>query len=95
LPVNTTGQTVHAGETLLEVYSPELIAAQQEYLLAARVAESTAPGAIFGRGETHQPERWCPERLRFWDIPEGELQRLVRQGEVRRRLPLTARAMVW
>ena len=34
LPVNSTGQTVRAGQTLLETYSPELVAAQQEYLIA-------------------------------------------------------------
>ena len=40
LPVNTTGQAVRQGEPLLEVYSPELVAAQQEYLLA-RDADQT------------------------------------------------------
>jgi len=36
LYVNTTGQAVRKGDALMDVYSPDLIAAQQEYLIAAR-----------------------------------------------------------
>lgn len=90
LPVNTTGQTVHAGETLLEVYSPELIAAQQEYLLARESQNRLHLEPSLAGGKRISLSDGALQRLRFWDIPEGELQRLVRQGEVRRRLPLTA-----
>lgn len=90
LPVNTTGQTVHAGETLLEVYSPELIAAQQEYLLARESQNRLRLEPSLAGGKRISLSDGALQRLRFWDIPEGELQRLVRQGEVRRRLPLTA-----
>ncbi|MBP6793275.1 MAG: efflux RND transporter periplasmic adaptor subunit, partial [Aeromonas sp.] len=90
LPVNTTGQTVHAGETLLEVYSPELIAAQQEYLLARESQNRLRLEPSLAGGKRISLSDGALQRLRFWDIPEAELQRLVRQGEVRRRLPLTA-----
>ena len=90
MPVNTTGQTVHAGETLLEVYSPELIAAQQEYLLARESQNRLRLEPSLAGGKRISLSDGALQRLRFWDIPEGELQRLVRQGEVRRRLPLTA-----
>ena len=36
LYVNTTGQAVRKGEALMDVYSPDLIAAQQEYLIATQ-----------------------------------------------------------
>ena len=90
LPVNTTGQTVHAGETLLEVYSPELIAAQQEYLLARESQSRLHLEPSLAGGKRISLSDGALQRLRFWDIPEAELQRLVRHGEVRRRLPLTA-----
>ena len=90
LPVNTTGQTVHAGETLLEVYSPELIAAQQEYLLARESQSRLHLEPSLAGGKRISLSDGALQRLRFWDIPEAELQRLVRQGEVCRRLPLTA-----
>ncbi|KAB2921836.1 MAG: efflux RND transporter periplasmic adaptor subunit, partial [Candidatus Contendobacter sp.] len=35
LLVNSTGQTVKRGEPLMAVYSPELVSAQREYLLAS------------------------------------------------------------
>ena len=42
LYVNTTGQVVKKGDALMDVYSPDLITAQQEYLIAIRVLQSTA-----------------------------------------------------
>ena len=38
LYVNATGHTVKRGEPLMEVYSPELVSAQQEYLIALEVS---------------------------------------------------------
>src|SRR5690606_4455741 len=40
LHVDFTGEPVRAGQPLLDVYSPELVTAQEELLLAARMAES-------------------------------------------------------
>ena len=90
LPVNTTGQTVRAGETLLEIYSPELIAAQQEYLLARESQGRLQLAPSLSAGKRMSLSDGALQRLRLWDIPEAELQRLVRHGEVRRSLPLTA-----
>ncbi len=90
LPVNTTGQTVHAGETLLEIYSPELIAAQQEYLLARESQGRLQLDPSLSGGKRMSLSDGALQRLRLWDIPEAELQRLVRHGEVRRSLPLSA-----
>ncbi len=92
LRVNTTGQSVKAGELLMEVYSPELVAAQQEYLIArdsqSRLALDPAPAG--GRRLT-LPEA-ALERFRVWDIPAAELKRLVKTSEVRRTLGLVAPA---
>ncbi|HEU4922860.1 MAG TPA: efflux RND transporter periplasmic adaptor subunit, partial [Burkholderiales bacterium] len=41
LHVNTTGQAVAHGQPLMEVYSPELVTAQEEYLIALRAIEET------------------------------------------------------
>ena len=90
LPVNTTGQTVRAGETLLEIYSPELIAAQQEYLLARESQGRLQLDPSLSGGKRMSLSDGALQRLRLWDIPDAELQRLVRHGEVRRSLPLTA-----
>ena len=45
LYVNTTGQAVRTGEPLMDVYSPDLVAAQQEYLIAKRGVQTLAGGS--------------------------------------------------
>ena len=90
LPVNTTGQTVTAGQTLLETYSPELIAAQQEYLIArdnqGRLPLQTAPAG----GRRMTLTEGALQRLRFLDVPERVVQQLAQRGTVLRTLPLAA-----
>ncbi len=44
LYINETGQLVKKGQPLMEIYSPELVAAQQEYLLALET--NSSPGRI-------------------------------------------------
>jgi Cu(I)/Ag(I) efflux system membrane fusion protein len=68
LEVNTTGQPVTRGEALMEVYSPELVLAQEEYLLAAHGAlPELADGAL--------------QRLRNRGMPEGEIAALRKRGK--------------
>ena len=92
LPVNTTGQTVRRGETLLEVYSPELIAAQQEYLIARDSQLQLNLSPTLAGGKRLSLSDGALQRLRFWDIPESELSHLVATGQVRRTLSLQAPA---
>jgi Cu(I)/Ag(I) efflux system membrane fusion protein len=47
--VNTTGQAVRRGEALLEVYSPDLVLAQREYLVARSAAADMAQADILAR----------------------------------------------
>ena len=41
LLVNATAEPVKAGQTLMLVYSPAMVQAQEEYLLAARLRDET------------------------------------------------------
>jgi len=74
LYVNTTGQSVEAGQLLMEVYSPELYAAQIELLLAK------------------QPELQenAKTKLRFYDVPEEEIDALTSSGKIRKNLGIKA-----
>jgi Cu(I)/Ag(I) efflux system membrane fusion protein len=93
LYVNYTGKPVRKGQALLEIYSPDLVTTQQEYLLALKnkklVGESQfasiREGANSLLNSTHQ-------RLRYWDIPESEIKRLQESGEVRKSLTLESPA---
>lgn len=92
LPVNTTGQAVRAGQTLLEAYSPELVAAQQEYLVARATQDRLpADGADTGGPRLSWSEGGL-QRLRFLDVPEPVLRELATASRVRRTLPLLAPA---
>jgi RND family efflux transporter MFP subunit len=91
LHINQLGQPVKKGQPLLEIYSPDLVATQQEYLLAAanrrRLAESPYPEIVAGAERMLEASR---TRLRFWDIGEEQLRTLAQTGKVRRTLVLTS-----
>ena len=80
LYVNTTGQPVKKGEALMDVYSPDLIAAQQEYLIARKGAQTLAGGSAEVRANMQRLVDGALQRLRNWDISDAELQRLVQDG---------------
>ena len=76
LAVAATGDPVHRGQTLAEIYSPDLVASEEEYLVAARLGGSIAAASL--------------QRLRALDIPEEEIARLRRTGRSSRRIAVIA-----
>lgn len=93
LRVNYTGEAVRAGQTLLEIYSPDLVTTQQEYLLALKnreVVGASKYAEISAGAETLV--RSTRQRLVYWDIPESDIQRLEKSGKVRKTLRLTSPA---
>ncbi|MDO8596371.1 MAG: efflux RND transporter periplasmic adaptor subunit [Sulfuricaulis sp.] len=88
LHVNTTGQYVNRGDALMEVYSPDLITAQQEYLIALRGIEAVKDGSPETQANMRQLMAGALQRLSNWDIPEAELQRLQKEGRSQRTLTL-------
>jgi RND family efflux transporter MFP subunit len=91
LYVDFTGKFVKKGDPLLALYSPELIATQQEYLLALRaqkqLGSSQIPSVAQGGASLAEAAR---ERLRLWDISEADIAELERTGTVRRAFDLHA-----
>jgi membrane fusion protein, copper/silver efflux system len=91
LHVDFTGRFVRAGEPLLEIYSPELVSAQEELLAARRLeeslAESVAPGVAPRTGDLVEAAR---RRLLLWDISPAQIREIEETGEVRRTLTLHA-----
>lgn len=88
LLVNTTGEHVKRGQPLMEVYSPDLITAQQEYLIAVRGVKSVQGASTDAQSNMQQLVAGALERLRNWDISDQELTRLEKEGTVRRTLTL-------
>jgi len=91
LYVNSTGQQVRRGQPVLEVYSPELLAAEQELLLAGEVdrsiGKSSVPGIPTGQTDLVDASR---RRLQLWDISDAQIDQILRTGRVRRTLTLYA-----
>ena len=88
LHVNATGQQVSRGDPLLSVYSPMVVAAQEELLLARRLATDVAAGTAEARGGAESLVASARRRLAYWDVPEGTIAEIERSGQVRRTVTL-------
>jgi Cu(I)/Ag(I) efflux system membrane fusion protein/cobalt-zinc-cadmium efflux system membrane fusion protein len=77
LHVNETGALVKKGQPLLEIYSPELVAAQEDFLLALRnksaLQNSLIPEIAAGGDRLLESSR---KRLRYWDISDAQIEKL-------------------
>ena len=77
--VDKTGDEVKVGQRLFDIYSPELVAAQEEYLLALRSQGADSPLA-----------QSALRKLELWDIGKRDIEAMVASGEVARTLPIRA-----
>ena len=90
LHVNFTGQDVREGESLLDIYSPMLVTAQEELLLAARLSRDVANGTDEARRAAEEMLTSARRRLQYWDIPEADIERIERTGQATRTVTLRA-----
>ena len=86
LHVNTTGQPVSRGQPLMEVYSPELISAQDEYLIALRAIEESRASGAEAQAVMQRLAEGVLQRLRNWGVSEAELATLRKEGKARQLL---------
>jgi Cu(I)/Ag(I) efflux system membrane fusion protein len=92
LYVNTTGQSVTRGQALMDVYSPDLVAAQQEYYIAWKGAQSLKEANPDVQASMRDLMESALVRLSNWDISAGDLQRLQQEGRVRQYVTLRSHA---
>lgn len=93
LYVNATGQPVRRGQPLLAVFSPELLAAQQELLLAGKLQKELGQSVVPGiPGNSTDLVDAAKRRLRLWDITEAQIEEVLRTGQPQRTLTLYAPA---
>ena len=80
--VDSIGSPVRKGEPLFTFYSPDLLATQDEYLLAvktqARLATSPLDEAKTNAASLVASAR---ERLRLWDLTDAQITALERRGK--------------
>ena len=92
LYVNTTGAAVRRGQPLLDVYSPELVSAQEEYRIAVEALKSMGDASPEARAGMQALVDGGLQRLQNWDIAEADLADLEAGKVARQSLPLRARA---
>ncbi|HZX82573.1 MAG TPA: efflux RND transporter periplasmic adaptor subunit [Reyranella sp.] len=78
LAVAATGDPVRRGQVLAEIYSPDLVASENEYLVAAQMGGAIGTASV--------------QRLQALDIPAEEIARLRRTGRSARRIAVLAPA---
>jgi membrane fusion protein, copper/silver efflux system len=87
--VDFVGKFVKRGDPLFTIYSPDLVATQEEYLLALRsrtiLKESSFDWVFKGSNSLLDAAH---QRLRLWDIREEEIEKLQREGKPRRTLTI-------
>lgn len=76
---NFEGETVRKGQVLAAIYSPELLAAQEELLQALRVAEDNPSLVISARN-----------KLKYWKLTEEQIAKIEKEGEPIEKFPLLA-----
>ncbi len=88
--VASTGENVRRGQPLLRLYSPRLVAAQEELLTAKRLASRIDQTAGEAYESAQRMLNAARRRLAYWDITEEQIQRLEDTGEVTKTLTLVS-----
>lgn len=86
LYVNFTGQEVTAGAPLLAIYSPMLVTAQEELLLAKQLQSDVSGGADDARAQAARLAASARSKLAFWDFSAADIARIEQEGHARRTL---------
>ena len=89
--VNFTGQEVKKGEPLFTLYSPDLLATQQEYLLARRSQKKLSASPIADVRETgNLLIESTRKRLLLWGISDQQIEELEKRGESQTAMTITS-----
>lgn len=89
--VNYTGIPVKKGDHMAEYYSPELLVAQRELLLAVKDLKKTDKDAFQGYGMS--PEKMLKtvkKKLEFWGLTEQNVKKIIDTGEISQHVVLYA-----
>jgi Cu(I)/Ag(I) efflux system membrane fusion protein len=90
LYVDYTGRDVQAGEPLVAVYAPMLLSAEEELVIASRLARDVAGKDAATAANAQSLLRAARQRLLNWDVPAAEVDRVERMGEAQKSLMIRA-----
>src|SRR6185436_4131913 len=80
--VDFTGDVVKAGQPMLTIYSPEMLASQQELLLARRARDLMKSNPLASAAE-HGESLFeaAKRRLQLWDLSDDQIQQVLDTGQ--------------
>jgi Cu(I)/Ag(I) efflux system membrane fusion protein len=87
--VDFVGRSVRKGQPLFSIYSPTLLSAQSEYLLALQTKDSLAQSGMPSANGESLVEA-ARRRLELFDVPAAEIERLTRTREPSKTLTLVS-----
>jgi RND family efflux transporter MFP subunit len=91
--VDFTGALVQKGDPLVTIYSPELLASQQEYLLAIKAQQVMSRGALpDSAGNSASIVEASRRRLELWDLSAAQIDEIKDTGKPTRAITLYAPA---
>jgi len=87
LYVDFTGQEVNKDDLLVEIYSPELVSTQEEFLLAMKYNETLkeSPFSEIGQGADRLLQS-TRRRLELFDVPEHQIEQLIQSKKITKTL---------
>jgi RND family efflux transporter MFP subunit len=88
--VDFVGKPVRRGQPLFSVYSPDLVTAQADYLIALRARPRLLEASPESRTSADALLVAARQRLERWDIGEAEVAALERRGEPSKTLTLSS-----
>jgi membrane fusion protein, copper/silver efflux system len=87
LSLRRAGLMVKQGELLMELYAPEYLKVQKDYLQAQHIDKSAGQLKKYAEREETVPSR---DYMRYLDVPESAINELTRTGNSRLRIPVYA-----
>lgn len=91
LHVNFKGTRVKAGDPLYEIYSPELVTTEEEYLLAMKALDEVSSQPQHDRDSRVRATRLAEAarvRLRLWGVTDDQVAELEKSRKTRERLTI-------
>ena len=89
--VNYVGEAVHTGQKLFDIYSPQLVTTEEEYLQAISYAKKMAATPYPDTAARAQAlVASARQRLQYWDISDAQIDALASSGSVQRTLSVSS-----
>jgi Cu(I)/Ag(I) efflux system membrane fusion protein/cobalt-zinc-cadmium efflux system membrane fusion protein len=85
LYVDFLGEPVEKGQPLFDIYSPDLLSAQQEYLIAVQQQNGRKTKAPKGNDRLFDASR---TRLAYWDLTDEQIAQLETAGEIQKTITI-------